>query len=211
MPSLNIRHPILCLVTDPRVAPECLPEIVGRAVDGGVNLVQLRLPGLPAGRMYNIGEAVLRAIDGHAPLVVNDRADVARALGAAGVQLGEESLPVTAARTVVGPDALIGRSVHSVEGAIGAEAAGASYLILGTIFPTGSHPDAPGAGLDLVRRVCDSIRRPVIAIGGMTAANAAAVRAAGATGVAVLSAILEAPDPARAAADIWSALNEAAE
>lgn len=210
MPALDVRRPILCLVTDPRVPAERLPDIVRHAVDGGVNLVQLRLPGLPAGRVYSIGEAVLRAIGGRAPLVVNDRADVARALGAAGVQLGEESLPVAAARAVVGPDALIGRSVHSVEGAVAAEAEGASYLILGTIFPTGSHPGEAGAGLDLVRRVTERVRRPVIAIGGMTAANAATVRAAGATGVAVLSAILEAPDPARAAADIWSALNEAA-
>ena len=204
--ALSLSKPILCLVTDPRIDPARLPELVAAAVAGGVNLVQLRLPGLPAGQVFEIGQELARVVRGRAGLIVNDRVDLALALGAAGVQLGEQGLPVAVARRLVGPEFLIGRSVHSPAGAQEAEQAGADYLILGTIFPTRSHPDAPGAGPALVQEVCAAVRVPVIAIGGITAENARSVMEAGATGVAVISALLEAEDPGQAAARLRSVI-----
>lgn len=191
--------PILYLVTDPQVDVERLPDLVDAAVAGGVRLVQLRLPGLPAGELYAIGRRLLDALGGRAGLIVNDRGDVARAIGAAGVQLGERSLPVEAARDILGAGALIGRSVHSVAAAIAAERAGADFLLLGTIYATGSHPGEPGSGPDLVREVAAATSRPLIAIGGITVHNVREVRRAGADGVAVITAISANVDPRRAA------------
>ncbi|HEX2171115.1 MAG TPA: thiamine phosphate synthase [Dehalococcoidia bacterium] len=198
--------PILCFVTDPDLDLDHLTEVVDAAIAGGVSLVQLRLPGRPAGDVLAVGERLLAMVRGRAGLIVNDRIDVALAIGAAGVQLGERSLPVAVARRLIGPDGLIGRSVHSLEGAIEADCAGADFLVLGTIYPTGSHPGAAGAGPDLIRAVTAATSRPVIAIGGITAHNVRAVRQAGAAGAAVITAISRAPDPRRAAADLRAAL-----
>jgi thiamine-phosphate pyrophosphorylase len=130
-------------------------------------------------------------------LVVNGRPDLARALGAQGVQLGEEDLPVAAARTVLGPG-WIGRSVHSAEGARQAFEAGADFVILGSIFPTPSHPDRAPLGLGVLEEAA-RLGRPVIAIGGVTAERAAECRRAGAWGVAAIRALWDAADPYAAA------------
>ena len=204
----RLPQPVLCLVTDPRVDRAKLPAIVERAVAGGVNLVQLRLPGLPAGQVLAVGEALIGRLGRRAGLIVNDRVDVALAIGAAGVQLGEESLPVPVARRLLGEGFLIGRSVHTRSGAQAAEHAGADYLILGTIFATRSHPSVAGAGPALVREVTAAVQTPVLAIGGITAQNARSVLEAGAAGVAVISAILDAPDPEWAAAELRAALEQ---
>jgi thiamine-phosphate pyrophosphorylase len=130
-------------------------------------------------------------------LVVSGRADLARALGAQGVQLGEEDLPVAAARAVLGAG-WVGRSVHSVEGARRAFDEGADYVILGSIYPTPSHPDraplGPGALEEAAR-----LGRPVVAIGGVTAERASECRRAGAWGVAAIRALWDAADPYAAA------------
>lgn len=201
--------PGLCLVTDLSLLDEeRLVAAVAAAVAGGVTLVQLREKSLPAAKLYRLGRRLLAAIAGRCPLIVNDRVDVALALGAAGVQLGEGSLPVAAARGVAGSDLLIGRSVHSADGARRAQAQGADFLLLGTIFPTRSHPGKPGAGTELVRETRSATTLPIFAIGGINAARAPSVMAAGADGVALISAVLEAPDPGAAAADLATAVRE---
>ncbi|MBI4310208.1 MAG: thiamine phosphate synthase [Chloroflexi bacterium] len=201
-------RPVLCLVTDPAYGgPDALAAKVAAAVEGGVAMVQLRDKDMPAGRLYELALKLRRATAGRAAFVVNDRLDIALACGADGVQLGEEALPVDAARKVAGAGRLlIGRSVHSVEGAAAAQREGADFLVVGTIFPTGSHPDAPPAGLSLLAGVREAVRLPFLAIGGVDAGNAGQVMARGAAGAAVISAILAQPDPRAAAQALMQAM-----
>ena len=202
--ALTLPQPCLCLVTDRRLAPGAeLPRRVAAAVAGGVNLAQLREKDLPGGELLVLARELAQAVAGRAPLLVNERVDVAHASGAAGAQLGEAALPASAARRILGPDALIGRSVHSLDGALRAEQDGADFLLAGTMFASASHPGEEPSGPGLVARIEARCALPVIGIGGITAANAAAVMAAGASGVAVISAILAAADPRAAAGEIW--------
>ncbi len=202
-----LQLPCLCLVADCSVVgPDDLAPRVARAVDGGVTLVQLRAKELSGGRMLTLATELKRAIEGRATLLVNDRVDVASAAGAAGVQLGEEALPVSAARQMLPAGSLIGRSVHSASGADRAAADGADFLLLGTMFATGSHPGATPAGPGLMRESAGRCDRPLIGIGGITSANVAEVMASGASGVAVIRSILAAVDPRQAALELSSAL-----
>jgi len=191
--------PRLHLVTDQRLCGERpLVDVVAEAARSGLGAVQLREKDLAGGPL--LAEALaLKRVLGATLLVVNERADVAAAAGAAGVHLPGDGLPVDVARRLLGPDALIGRSAHSVAEAQAAEQAGADYVILGTIFATASKPDREPAGLALVEATAQAVRLPVIAIGGIDEQNVAAVIGAGAWGVAVMSAILRAPAPAVAA------------
>jgi thiamine-phosphate pyrophosphorylase len=181
-----------------------LPEAVDSAIRGGVNLVQLREKQMAAGELLVLGRQLRKVCGSRALLFVNDRLDVALACDADGVQLGERSLPVDAARSVVGTRLLIGRSVHSVEGAVAAS--NADLLVLGTIYPSASHPGEPAWGTGLIREVTRTTSVPVVAIGGITPANAGAVMEAGASGVAVVGAILGSRDPFKAAADMRGAI-----
>ena len=203
-------YPCLALVTDRRIVKgDTLPERVAAAVAGGVDLVQLREKDLPGGPLLELAAKVQERIDGRALLLVNERGDVAAALPAAGVQLGEDALPVAAARRLLGPDALIGRSVHSPAGAEAAAAAGADFLVAGTMYASRSHPGEPPAGPALINQIAAGTNVPVIGIGGITAANVGQVMQAGAAGAAVITGILAAPDPERAAAQLKAAMRAA--
>lgn len=131
--------------------------------------------------------------------IVNDHADIAAAIRADGVHLGQDDLPIAAARRVVGRTALIGISTHSLAQAEAAQAAGADYIGFGPVFPTGTKDAGTPRGLDDLRAVTSRMAIPVIAIGGITEANAGAVIAAGARGIAVISAVLAADDVRQAA------------
>ncbi len=199
--------PCLCLVTDSSVVgPDELVACVAAAVAGGVGLVQLRAKDLPGGRLLSLAAELKRAIDGRAVLLVNERVDVAVAVGADGVQLGEEALPVAAARRLLPQGALIGRSVHSAAGAADAALAGADFLLAGSMFATGSHPDAAPAGPGLMREAAARCDAPLVGIGGITPGNLGEVVAAGAAGVAVIRSILGASDPQAAAEELKLAL-----
>ncbi len=173
-------------------------ETVEAAVVGGVDAVHLRDPGASARELWMRANALRPRLAGRAQLVVNDRLDVAVAVGADGAQLGARSLPVEEARRVA-PDLPLGVSVHSVGDAIAAAAAGAAWLVVGTIYESGSHPGQPGAGPALLSEASRLSGVPVIAIGGISPANASACVAAGAYGVAVITAITRAADPLAAA------------
>jgi thiamine-phosphate pyrophosphorylase len=194
----------LMLVTNRTlVPPGALSQAVAQAVLGGVDAVQLREKDLPPDELVALGREVRTAIGGRALLIVNGSIEQARACGADGVQVPERgSMPAGADRNGL----LVGRSVHGVAPARRAERAGADYVVLGTVFPSRSHPDGMAGGPALVESVSGAIRKPVIGIGGITAENAAAVLRAGASGVAVISAILGTPDPRAAAARIAAAL-----
>lgn len=191
--------PLVCLVTDRRAVAGSLVEAVARAVDGGVNMVQVREKELPAGELLRLVCDLRGVVAGRALLVVNDRVDVALAADADGVHLPGHGLPPLAARSLVG-ERLVGRSVHSAGEASEAGEQGADYALLGAIFASRSHPGQPGAGPELIRLARPCCRVPLLGIGGITPENAASVMEAGADGVAVISAILAAPDPAEAAA-----------
>jgi thiamine-phosphate diphosphorylase len=139
------------------------------------------------------------------PLLVNDRVDVALAVGC-GAQLGRRSIPVEAARTLLGPEAVLGYSAHTADEAVAAVQAGADFIVLGTIWPTASHPGEPGAGTELVWETAARVAAPVIAIGGVTPDRAGAALEAGAHGVAVLSGVWSQPDGVAAAARYLSVM-----
>lgn len=169
--------------------------------------LHLRLRATPTPRLFGLARRLARrAAEAGGRCVVNARVDVAMAAGAQGVQLGAGALPPGAARRLVGPETAVGVSAHGPAGVRRAGRAGANWVLLGTIFPTPSHPDRPGAGLARVA-ACRDAGPPLIAIGGITPARAAAVLGAGAHGVAALRGIWEADEPAAAAARYLAAMD----
>lgn len=202
MPAPVLARPVLMLVTE-RAAAGDRDELVRRvaeAVEGGVNVVQLREKDLDHESLVLLGRLLHDAIDGRSVLVVNSAADAAVEAGAEGVHLPE------AAAFVRPPGLLVGRSVHSVEGARRAEAEGADYVVAGPVFPTATHPGSPGAGVRLIEEVSRAVSLPVIAIGGITPERVPEVMGAGAAGVAVISSVLRADDAWRAAVALREAL-----
>ncbi len=189
------------MVTDRRIEGEyTMVQRIGEAVAGGVDMVQLREKDLPGGELLELARAVKTAIAGRALLIINERVDVAAAAGADGVQLGEAALPPVAARQILGAGAIIGRSVHSEDGALQARVDGANFVLVGSMYPTRSHPEAVPAGPGLIRSIAESpgihtSSFPLIGIGGITAANIGEVIGAGAGGVAVITSILGSPHP----------------
>ncbi len=200
-------RPALMLVTDSaRLHGRDLVEVVSAAVDGGVNVVQLRDKELPREEIRLLASALRQALAGRALLLVNSYPDVVTATDADGVHLPERGMTVATARAIVGEDRLAGRSVHSAEAARSAAREGVDYVVAGTVFATASKPDGEAAGVDFIRNVVAAIDVPVLAIGGITAANAADVMAAGAAGIAVIGAIMDANDPRSAAAALREAM-----
>lgn len=194
------------LVTDRTRVSGPLEDAVAAAVAGGVQAIQLREHGLYAGELLRLARNLRALTRERALLLVNDRLDVALASGADGIHLPEAGMPVAESRWLAGPELLIGRSIHSVAGAKEAEEAGADYLIVGTIYATGSHPEDVPTGPQIIRNVRAAVSLPLIAIGGITAQNAREVMQAGANGVAVISALLGAEDIERAAQELRAAL-----
>ena len=201
MPPIPL--PCLCMVTDrTRTASGDLVETVSAAVEAGVCMVQLREKDMTAGQLLQIARKLRAVTEGNSLLIVNDRLDVALLSGADGVQLGEEAMGVAEARKLIGPNLLIGSSVHSVEGAVAAESNGADFLVLGAIFETTTHPGVETGGLALVEAVTRRVRLPVLGIGGITPANVRSVIDTGAAGAAVITAISMSPDPRAAVRDL---------
>ena len=189
-------------------------ERVGEAVAGGVDMVQLREKDLPGGQLLRLAQDIKQAVAGRALLMINERADVAAAALADGLQLGEQALPLLAAREIMGPRAIIGRSVHSRKGALKALAEGAQFLVVGTIYATQSHPEVAPSGPELLRHIAElpelrSAPLPLIGIGGITADNLGEVMQVGASGVAVISSILGSPDPRQQARELKLAMLDA--
>ncbi len=201
----------LYLILDPAfTGGRPLLEIAEAALRGGVTVVQLRWKAGPLREMLSLGEALRDLCRRYGvPFLINDRVDVALALHADGVHGGQEDLPPEVARRLLGPRALIGVSARTPEQAQAAEAAGADYLGVGSVFPTSSKVDPVLIGLEGLARVARSTRLPVVAIGGVRAENAADCIRAGAVGVAVISAITQAPDPEGAARSLRRAVDQA--
>lgn len=200
--------PPLHLVTDDGVLAGAGFEALARVLLEdlrGVVALHLRGHGTGGARLYALATA-LSAVARRtgSTLLVNDRVDVALAAAAHGVQLGRRSLPLEAARRLLGPERLLGYSAHAGEEARAAAAAGADFALLGPVHATPSHPGRGGAGAALLRSAADG--PPIIAIGGITPARVANALRAGACGIAVLSGVWGASDPARAARGYAAAL-----
>lgn len=169
--------------------------------------LHLRGPATGGARLYALAAALRGgAAEAGALLIANDRVDLARVAGLDGVHLGRRSLPPREARRLLPAGARVGVSVHDPEAARAAERGGADYLVVGTVFATASHPDRPGSGPEGVARVGAAAGLPLLAIGGIVPDRIAVVRAAGAAGVAALSGVWDAPDPAAAVTaylDAW--------
>lgn len=204
----------LYLVADAEFAAgRDLPALVASAVEGGVTVVQLRAKGLPVRDFLDLALRIAERLEGTGvPLIVNDRVDIALACGAAGAHLGQEDLPVPEARKILGAKRIIGVSVNTLEEAREAEKRGADYVGLGPVFPTSTKETTLAViGAGGVAAVKRALKIPVVGIGGISASNAHDVVKAGADGIAVISAILGAPDARRAAAELrkcisWRAL-----
>lgn len=191
----HLKLPKLYPITDASLSGLTHAEQVERLCAGGATFIQLREKrSSPREYHLDVVAAMRVARSLSARLVVNDRADIALASGAHGLHLGQDDLPVAAARALLGDDAIIGYSTHNVEQAIAAAALPVSYIAIGPVFETltKERPD-PVVGIEGVRRVRGEVPRviPLVAIGGITLENARAVLEAGADSVAVISALLE--------------------
>ena len=173
-----------------------LVEILDAAIVGGARMVQLREKTWPSGQLLPLAERLrARCRQAGVTFVMNDRVDLAVALEADGVHLGQDDLPPRLARPLLRPGMILGVSTHSVEQARRAQADGADYVAVGAMFPTQTKPDFELVGPALVRAVRPEVRVPLVGIGGITPQNAGEVIRAGADGVAVISAVCAAPDP----------------
>ena len=177
-----------------------LVEVLDAALAGGSRLIQLREKEWPSGRLLPLAERLLaRCRAAGAAFIVNDRVDLAVAVGADGVHVGQDDLPARVARPLLRPGMILGVSTHSVEQARAAQADGANYIAVGSMFPTASKAEFELVGPNLLRKLRADIHVPLVGIGGITHANVGEVIAAGADGVAVISAVCAAPEPRLAA------------
>ena len=172
-----------------------LIDCVREALEGGVTLVQYRAKTASSAEMYAEALQLKALCDSfNVPLIINDRLDIAMAVGAAGVHLGQDDLPCAAARKLLGEDYIIGVSAHNPAEAKAALQSGADYLGCGAVFGTATKADVKKLGTDGLAAICKAKGLPVVGIGGVTADNYREVRAAGADGAAIVSGILAQPD-----------------
>jgi thiamine-phosphate pyrophosphorylase len=191
----------LCLVTDRHQSRgRDLVDVISECLAAGLPAVQVREKDLPAAELLTLCSRLRGPTREHgALLIVNDRVDVALATGADAVQRTSTSLPIDHIRAIAGRRLRIGASVHSLDEAVEAEARGADWIVFGPVYDTPSKRRYGGPqGLDALAKVTGRVHIPVVAIGGVTPARVADVRRAGATGVAVIAAILDAASPADA-------------
>ena len=195
----------LYLVTDRnQTGGRDLLWVLEQALDGGVKAIQLREKDLSGRDLFRLAEKICKLCQAsHAALFINDRVDVALAVDAAGVQLNKTSLPAATARTLLGPQKIIGVSTHSLQEAQEAEHDGADFVLFGPVYFTASKA-AYGSpqGLPALKTIVDNISLPVYAIGGIKLENIEATKKLGVRGVALISAIVSAENPKKAAEQI---------
>jgi thiamine-phosphate pyrophosphorylase len=187
----------LYVILDRSVARgRALPELLEAVLAGGCRMVQLREKAMPLSELFPVAEVLRRrSREAGALFIVNDRADLALALDADGLHLGQDDLPGAAGRRLLRPGMILGVSTHDADQARRALADGADYIAVGSMFPTGTKPGFQLVGPDLIRRVRPEIAIPLVAIGGITEDNCEEVVSAGADAVAVISAVCAAADP----------------
>ena len=178
-------------------------DIVAQACEGGVTLVQLREKELSGKEFYELALKVKDITDSfNVPLIINDRIDVAQAVDAAGVHLGQSDLPVVAARSILGPSKIIGASTKTLEQALVAVAAGADYLGVGAIFPTTTKVVTVITSIDTLTEITQNVKIPVVAIGGLNASNLKVLHGSGVSGISVVTAIMNSTNPKETAREL---------
>jgi thiamine-phosphate diphosphorylase len=193
----NSKLPPVYPITDRRLSGLSHTEQIRRLIAGGATFIQLREKELPTGEFFeDAAEAVRVAHAAGVAVLINDRVDIAICAGADGVHLGQDDMPVDAARRLLGEDKIIGYSTHSVEQAVAARVLPVDHIAIGPVFATSTKDDtSPVVGLDGVRAVRSAIGNvPLVAIGGIQAENMGDVLAAGADSVAMIGSIVSAPD-----------------
>ena len=178
-----------------------LEEAVESAIQGGVTLVQLREKDCSSREFYDTALSIKAVCDRHnVPLIINDRLDIALAVDAAGVHVGQSDLPASVVRRIVGPDKIVGVSTATVEEALRAEADGADYIGVGAMFPTGTKKNTRSVSMEGLAEIRRSVKIPIVVIGGVNEENCARFNGTGIEGLAVVSAIIARPDVKAAAA-----------
>ena len=184
---------------------EKIEDSVELAIRGGCSVVQLREKKCTSQEFYEIAVSVKEITDAYEiPLLINDRVDIALAVGADGVHLGQEDLPVQVARELLGPDRIIGATANTVKRAVRAMKSGADYLGVGDVFGTLTKSGTKHITLDELKEIRQAVTIPVVAIGGVNADNIALLRSAGVDGAAVISAVVGQKDITAAAEKLIS-------
>lgn len=196
----------LYLVTDRMLmSTKTLGEAVEQAVIGGCTMVQLREKEILSLDFYVLASEMKKITDRYGiPLIINDRIDIAMAVGAAGVHIGQKDIPADIARKVIGKDMLLGVSAVSAAEAVNAAKAGADYLGVGAMFPTGTKPDAGFVSMEELGRIRKAVDIPIVVIGGICKENAMLFQPMGIDGLAVVSAVIAQPNIKKSAADLKS-------
>ena len=204
---MNLRKRLrLYVITDRRLRDEI--ETVNAALEGGATAIQMRIKNAPTGEMIRVGKELRKITKEYDALFfVDDRLDVALAVDADGVQLGPEDMPISIARELA-PNLIIGASVYNLEEALKAEKDGADYLGAGSVFPTKTKKDARVLGLEGLKRIVESVKIPVVAIGGINHENVRKVLEIGVDGIAVISAIVGAEDVKKATEEMRKIIDE---
>lgn len=194
----------LYLVTDRQLMScDSLTEAVEQAILGGCTMIQLREKELSSLEFYNQAVAVKQVTDKyHIPLIINDRIDIAMAVQATGVHIGQHDLPAAAVRKVIGENMLLGVSASSIAEAIQAQQDGADYLGVGAMFPTGTKTDADSVSMEELQKIRTAVSLPIVVIGGINKGNAGRFKPMGIDGLAVVSAIIAQSDIKAAAAEL---------
>lgn len=201
----------LYLVTDhTELSDEQFFSAIEQGCQNGVGLVQLRQKEGTSREIFELAQQVKTITDKYrVPLLIDDRLDIAQAVDAAGVHLGQSDLPVDVARNILGPRKFIGATAKTLKQAKAAEEMGADYLGVGAIFPTTTHVKTVHTSVETLGKIKQAVGIPVYAIGGLKADNVDAIDGAHVDGVAVVSAIMKAEDPAKAAQELRNAVEEA--
>ena len=174
---------------------ECFLEKVETACRSGVTIIQLREKNLTTNQYYQLAKQVKEITDAYnVPLIIDDRLDICLAVDAAGLHIGDDELPVSVARKVLGPKKILGVTAKTVKRALEAETAGADYLGTGAIFPTTTKENAPITLISTLKTICQTVAIPVVAIGGLTSENIDQLAATGIAGVAVVRDLMQAED-----------------
>lgn len=170
-------------------------EKVETACRSGVTIVQLREKNLTTNQYYQLAKQVKEITDVYqVPLIIDDRLDVCLAVDAAGLHIGDDELPVSVARQVLGPEKILGVTAKTIKRALEAETSGADYLGTGTIFPTTTKENAPITLISTLKTICQTVDIPVVAIGGLTSENIDQLMGTGIAGVAVVRDLMQAED-----------------
>jgi len=195
---------LLYAVTDRSwLGGETLGSAVKKALDGGATFVQLREKELETGKFLEEAKEIKELCKKyHVPFVVNDNVDIAIAVDADGVHVGQNDMEAGNVRELIGRDKILGVSAQTVEQAVLAEKRGADYLGVGAVFHTGSKADAEYVSYETLKEICKAVNIPVVAIGGITGDNIMELSGSGICGIAVISAIFAQPDIVKAAAQL---------